>query len=133
MSEPISDWKLFNSGEQSLENRYAWLGLEIIKCALQDGVKGIDIGLIDPDTLKVKDAHRPMLEDMQEFIHGAEWIQSKACRDLCQMINSWSDGILQITPDTFVALLKRSARKRKTKPKNKRYGKARQQRSTIQK
>ena len=132
MSDPISDWKLFNSGDaQSLENRYAWLGLEIIKCALQDAVKGIDIGLIDPVTLKQKACHRPMVEDMAEFINGAEWIQSKACRDLCQMINSWSDGILKITPDTFVALLKRSARQRTTKPKNKKYGKTRQQRSTI--
>ncbi len=127
MSDPISDWKLFNSGDaQSLENRYAWLGLEIIKCALQDAVKGIDIGLIDPVTLQEKYCHRPMRHDMSEFVNGAEWIQSKACADLCQMINSWSDGILKINPDTFVALLKRSARDRTTKPKNKKYGKARQ-------
>jgi hypothetical protein len=126
MSDPISDWKLFNSGDESLENRYAWLGLEIIKCALQDAVKGIDIGIIDPVTLQEKYCHMPMRDDMSEFINGAEWIQSKACADLCQSINGWSDGILKINPDTFVALLKRSARDRTTKPKNKKYGKARQ-------
>ena len=127
MSDPISDWKIFNSGDsQALENRYAWLCLEIIKCALQDAVKGIDLGLIDPATLKRKACNRSMVEDMAEFINGAEWIQSSACRDLCQMINSWSDGTLNITPDTFVALLKRSARQRATKPKNKKYGKTRQ-------
>ncbi len=107
----VSEWTFFQDHAEAHLNRESWLYLEIIKVAVQDAVRGIQAGIVDPVTFQPKFVSI-MREDMAEWQHGATFLKSPACLQLCQHINAWSEGILKTTPETFVRVAKTMARKR---------------------
>lgn len=124
----MTDSPLFTEGshEDIAANKEAWVYIEIIKTACADAVKAADLGLIDPDTLEPIEQRRPIISDMLDLIHGAEWIKTKTCRDLCGYIARWSEGKIRLEPSRLIALVKAEIARRKPKPKNKKYGTTRQ-------
>jgi hypothetical protein len=114
MSQAISDWAFFADPEKGLQNRLCWLYIEVIKTAVQDAVKGIHAGIVDPVTLKP--IYSPLMrEEMAEWQNGAQFLRGESCADLCSHLNQWSDGILKLTPEHFVRAVKRSIKPNKTK------------------
>ncbi len=106
----VSDWSFFHDHAEAHLNREAWLYLEIIKVAVQDAVKGIQAHIVDPITLEPKFCS-VMREDMAEYHNGAIFLKSKSCQMLCSHINAWSDNILQVTPETFIRLVRVMSKK----------------------
>lgn len=115
MGQPIADWDFWNDPGKGIENRFHWLYVEIIKVSVQDAVKGVLAGIVDPITLEP--IYSPLKEDMVDWQNGARWLKSDACADLCHRLNAWSEGQLKLAPETFVRAVKRTVKE--TKRRNK--------------
>lgn len=112
--QPVSDWQFFQDPVKGRENRLCWLYIEVIKTAVQDAVKGIHAGIVDPVTLKP--IYSPLMrEEMSEWQNGAAFLRGESCADLCRHLNEWSEGALSISPEHFVRAVKRSIKPSKTK------------------
>jgi hypothetical protein len=111
MALPLAEWRFFNDPDKGHENRMCWLYIEILKVSVQDAVKGINAGIVDPVTLDA--IYAPMKEDMLDWQSGAAFLKSKACANLCEYLNAWSEGTLKITPETFVRIVKQTIKQTK--------------------
>lgn len=115
MGQQVAEWDFWCDPVRGQENRLCWLYVEIIKVSVQDAVKGILAGIVDPVTLDP--IYSPLKEDMIDWQGGATWLKSAACADLCHRLNAWSDGALKITPETFVRVVKKTVKEIKTRKK----------------
>lgn len=113
MSLPLAEWRFFDDPTRGHENRLCWLYLEIIKVSVQDTVKGIKAGIVDPVTLEP--IYAPMKEDMLDWQTGAAFLRSSACANLCEYLNAWSNGTLKLNPETFVRVVKQTIKQTKRK------------------
>lgn len=110
----VSDWSFFQDHADACRNREAWVYLEIIKVAVQDAIKGVQAGIVDPMTMEPRFCSI-MREDMGDWHNGAIFLKSPSCQMLCSHINAWSDNILQVSPETFIRLVRVMSKNKQNK------------------